>query len=70
MLKERNKPKEPVKPVKSAPFFLPTQPGLQLKFISAPDIIPSYEVILILNILININIIIVLIEISIKTINY
>ena len=60
MLKERNKPKEPVKPVKPAPFFLPTQPGLQLKFISVPDIIPSYEVcyiILILNILININII-------------
>lgn len=52
LLKERNKPKEPVKPVKPAPFFLPTQPGIQLKFIPAPDIIPSNEVCFIILILI------------------
>ncbi|XP_065914594.1 WD repeat-containing protein 36-like isoform X2 [Dysidea avara] len=33
VIKERNKPKEPPKAPKAAPFFLPTQPGLQLKFV-------------------------------------
>ena len=34
---ERNKPKEPPKPPAQAPFFLPTLPGLEPKFLPAKD---------------------------------
>ena len=37
VIKERNKPIEPPKQPKKAPFFLPTLPGLEPKFIPAAD---------------------------------
>ncbi len=37
IIKERNKPLEPPKQPQKSPFFLPTQPGIQPKFISADD---------------------------------
>ena len=37
IIKQRNKPVEPPKQPKQAPFFLPTLPGLQPKFIPAAD---------------------------------
>ena len=36
-IKQHNKPKEPPKQPKQAPFFLPTAPGLQPKFTAAAD---------------------------------
>ena len=45
IIKQRNKPTEPPKQPKKAPFFLPTVPGLEPKFIPAADDedIPSVE---------------------------
>ena len=37
VIKQHNKPKEPPKQPKQAPFFLPTAPGLQPKFTAATD---------------------------------
>ncbi|XP_013379758.1 WD repeat-containing protein 36 isoform X1 [Lingula anatina] len=37
IIKQRNKPKEPPKVPKSAPFFLPTVPGLEFKFAPADE---------------------------------
>ena len=37
VIKQRNKPVEPPKAPKLAPFFLPTLPGLQPKFLPAED---------------------------------
>jgi U3 small nucleolar RNA-associated protein 21 len=37
IIKQHNKPKEPPKQPKQAPFFLPTTPGLQPKFTSAKE---------------------------------
>lgn len=37
LIKERNKPKEPVKAAKSAPFFLPTTAGLKPTFAVDPE---------------------------------
>ncbi|XP_019856091.1 PREDICTED: WD repeat-containing protein 36-like [Amphimedon queenslandica] len=42
-IKERNKPKDPVQPLNPAPFFLPTLPGLEMKFIPAPEPIPTID---------------------------
>ena len=44
-IKQRNKPIEPAKQPKQAPFFLPTLPGLEPKFIPADDdeSIPAVE---------------------------
>lgn len=44
VIKRHNKPKDPPKQPKQAPFFLPTVPGLQPKFTSAKeDAIPALE---------------------------
>ena len=43
-LQQRNKPKEPPKAPRAAPFFLPTKPGLDLSFVPAPEDIPASEV--------------------------
>ncbi len=43
IVKQRNKPMEPAKTPKLAPFFLPTLPGLQPKFLPSEDI-PVTEV--------------------------
>jgi len=32
VIQQRNKPKEPPKPVEQAPFFLPTLPGVETRF--------------------------------------
>lgn len=37
IIKQHNKPKDPPKQPKQAPFFLPTVPGLQPKFTAAAD---------------------------------
>ena len=37
VLQQRNKPKEPPKVPKAAPFFLPTVPGLELMFAKPAD---------------------------------
>ncbi|KAK2173340.1 hypothetical protein NP493_883g01001 [Ridgeia piscesae] len=37
VIKERNKPKQPPKVPKAAPFFLPTVPGLELMFAKSTD---------------------------------
>jgi U3 small nucleolar RNA-associated protein 21 len=37
IIKRRNKPKDPPKVPKAAPFFLPTVPGLHFKFALPPD---------------------------------
>lgn len=37
VIKQRNKPKDPPKAPKSAPFFLPTVPGLEFKFSLSTD---------------------------------
>jgi len=37
LLQERNKPKQPPKVPKAAPFFLPTVPGLELMFAKSTD---------------------------------
>ena len=45
VLQQRNKPREPPKPPKIAPFFLPTLPGLVPKFVTGDNDgdIPSEE---------------------------
>lgn len=43
IIKRRNKPKEPPKAPKAAPFFLPTQPGLVPKFVAADEEMPENE---------------------------
>ena len=45
IIKQRNKPVEPLKQPKQAPFFLPTLPGIEPKFIAAAEDeeIPSAE---------------------------
>lgn len=40
----RNKPKEPPKVPKAAPFFLPTIPGLQPKFAAPGDTVETGKV--------------------------
>jgi U3 small nucleolar RNA-associated protein 21 len=32
VIQQRNKPKEPPKPIEKAPFFLPTLPGVETRF--------------------------------------
>lgn len=44
IIRLRNKPKMPPKKLKSAPFFLPTIPGLKLKFASQKDAIENNKV--------------------------
>ena len=44
IIKLRNKPKEPPKRPNQAPFFLPTTPGLQPKFVSVEEeVIPAID---------------------------
>ena len=40
-VQKRNKPKEPPKAPKAAPFFLPTEPGLVPKFVPAAEDLPE-----------------------------
>lgn len=35
VIQQRNKPKEPPKPIEKAPFFLPTLPGVETRFAPA-----------------------------------
>ncbi|XP_048582009.1 WD repeat-containing protein 36 [Nematostella vectensis] len=44
IIKQRNRPKQPPKPPKSAPFFLPTEPGLVPKFVAEEKDVADEEV--------------------------